>query len=161
LNNTTSPLLTSSRNDVRVFAYDVPGTNVALNFILFVDRPIDRLGLTIAIESGHRWLRRRLDEKGDDWLAPEDDPFISLSRGKCYLRIDSVKAPSGRSRLTYRTLLAVYEGYYEAFISHRNEIEGSIRIKVADIIAGHGAASIKLPEMPATKEEAASTESGV
>ncbi|KAL8737570.1 MAG: hypothetical protein Q9181_001548 [Wetmoreana brouardii] len=161
LKTTTSPLLTSSRNGFRVFAIDVPGTNVALEFILFEHRPINRLALKLAIETGHQWLEKRLIEKGDDWLAPDDDPFISFMMGKCVLRIDSVKAPSGRSRLTYRTLLSVYEGYHVAFISERNERQGTIRIKVADIIAGHGSASTEHPKMPITEEDMASTQRGV
>lgn len=45
--------------------------------------------------------------------------------------------------MTYQTLLDVMQGLWEALFLWKNEMEGSMRIKVANIIAGHGALSTK------------------
>ncbi len=126
--------------------YEVIGTNVAIDFILFLDKPMQHHPLGLVLLRGKRWLEERLNEKGDDWLAVEDDPFVSTVVHECWLRIDSVRAPNGRSRMTYKTLLSVFDGLWNVLYLLRNNSGGSIRIKVADILAGHGAISVEPPE---------------
>ena len=132
-----------------MLTYDVYGTNVAVEFILYLKNPIDRQALGRAIQTGKQRLWNRLKEEGDDWLAGEDDPFISTTAKECWIRVDSVKGPGGRSRLTYRTLLAVFEAFWNVLYLLRNEKEGSMRIKVAEILAGYAAARVSGPESSA------------
>jgi len=130
-----------------MFSYEVLGTNVAIDFILFLDKPIEHHSLGVAILNGKRWIEQRLGEKGDDWLAPEDEPIVSTVLHECWLRIDSKKAPNGRSHLTYKTVLSVFNGFWNVLYSLRNNYAASMRIKVADILAGYGAISVEPPEL--------------
>ena len=118
---------------------------MAVEFILFLENPIDRHALGLAIYTGKKRLWDRLDEEGDDWLAGEDDPFISTTAEKCWIRVDSAKGPGGRSRMTYRTLLAVFEAFWNVLYLLRNEKEASMRIKVADIVAGYAGVRVSSP----------------
>ena len=90
--------------------------------------------------------------KGGGWLDPEDDPFITYMVGQCWIRMDSVKTASGRSRLTYKTMLAVYHAYWVVFITMNHAKEGAMRVKVAGILAGYGAMGVKVPGPPAAKD---------
>ncbi|KAL8953163.1 MAG: hypothetical protein Q9222_000984 [Ikaeria aurantiellina] len=125
--------------ETRVFTYDVFETDVSIDFILFLRHPLERQALGAAIYSGRRWLYNRIDEEGDDWVQDEDDPFVSTVPGRCYIRVDSLKTNTVRRRLTYRTLLTVFDGLWQALYLGRQEQELSMRIKVAGLIAGHGA----------------------
>ena len=117
-----------------------------VDFILNLENPIDRQALGLAIYTGKQRIRDRLEEEGDDWLAGEDDPFISTTAGKCWIRVDSAKSPDGRSRMTYRTLLAVFEAFWNVLYLLRDEKEASMRIKVANIVSGFAAARVSGPE---------------
>ncbi|KAL8820906.1 MAG: hypothetical protein Q9223_000956 [Gallowayella weberi] len=143
--NDSTPSLTSLSNPPHVLTYEVPMTNVAVEFFLYDDRPLNRVALRLAIKSGQRSLREHLAAKGDDWLSPTHNPFISFTQGQCFLRIDSLAAPNGRLRMTYKTLLAIYDAFLEVFVIQRNEIEAAMRMRVADITVGHGAATLNNP----------------
>ena len=114
-----------------------------MDVVLFIHHPIERAALGAAIFSGRRWLEGRLDEKGDDWLSDQDDPYVSVVPGKCYIRLDSKKTASGRSSMTYRTLLSVFEGLWAAIYLEGREFELSMRIHVAGQLAGYGAIRIR------------------
>lgn len=129
-----------------MFKYDVHGTNVAIDFILFLDKPIEHHPIGLAILQGKNFVEQRLSEKGDDWLAKEDEPIVSTVLHECWLRIDSKRTPDGRSRLTYKTLLAVFDGLWNVLYLLRNDSAGSMRIKVADLLAGYGAIAVEPPE---------------
>ena len=131
------------RADAEVFSYDVLGTDVSIDVVLFIHHPIERAALGAAIFTGRRWLESRLEEKGDDWLSDEDDPYLSAVLGRCYIRIDSKKNASGRANMTYRTLLSVFEGLWAAIYLERREQELSLRIQVAGQLAGYGAIRIR------------------
>ena len=145
ISNNAALSLPSTDEDVRVFTHEVLGTDVAIEFILYLHHPVERRALGETLLGGKAWLRRRLKDHGDDWLAADDDPYISAVAGRCYVRIDGDKAPNGRSRLTYKTLLRVYEGYWNALYLARNEFEGSMRITVANQLAGYGVVRVKDP----------------
>lgn len=129
----------------RTFTYEVPMTNIAVDFALYDDHPLDRVALGLAIKTSQRWLRAHLAAHGDDWLSPTDNPFISFIIEKCFLRIDSLKAPNGRSRMTYRTVIAIYDAYTEVFLEQGNAVEGAMRMSVAGIIVGHGIITVNNP----------------
>lgn len=116
-----------------------------IDFLLFEDKPIDRPALGLAIFTGKQYLKNRLEKQGDDWLADEDDPFISVQPGLCWIRNDAAKTSSGRSRMTYRTLLTVYEAYWNVLFLSRNERESSMRIHVAGQLSGYAAVTINDP----------------
>lgn len=142
-----------------MFHYEVLGTNVVIDFILFLDKPMQHHPIGVALLNAKRWLEDRLKEKGDDWLAVEDEPFVTTVLHGCWLRIDSIRAPNGRSRMTYRTLQSVFDGLWNVLYLLRNNSAGSIRIKVANILAGHGAVSVEPPEpetVTASKERSKS-----
>ena len=120
-------------------------SNIAVEFRLYDDRAIDRVALGLAIKTSQRWLRAHLAAHGDDWLSPTDNPFISYIIDKCFLRMDSLKAPNGRLRMTYRTVLAIYEAYAEVFLEQGNAVESAMRMSVADIIVGHGVVAVTNP----------------
>lgn len=128
-----------------MFNYEIPGTNIAVDFILFLDKPIHHHPMGLAIRNARRWVDKRLKEKGDDWLAAEDEPVVFNVQHGCWLQIDSKKAPDGRSFLTYRTLRAVFEGFWNVLYLLRNDHAGSMRIKVANTLAGFGAISVEPP----------------
>jgi len=136
-----------------MFNYEVHGTNVAIDFILFLDKPIQHHPMGLAILKGKRWIEQRLIEKGDDWLAAKDEPFVSTVLHECWLRFDSKKAPDGRSRLTYKTLLSVFDGLWNVLYLLRNNSAGSMRIKVANLLAGFGAISVEPPETITAEKE--------
>ena len=120
-------------------------TNLAIDFALYDDHPLNLDALRLAISSGQRWLGDRLVLHGNDWLSPTDNPFTSSIHGRCFIRIDSLKAPGGRSRMTYRTVLDIYDAYEEVFIAQGNAAEGAVRMSVAGIIVGHGAVTVEDP----------------
>ena len=127
-------------------------TNIAIEFALYDDHPLDRRALTLTINSVQRWLRAHLAAQGDDWLAPTDTPFVSFVHGQCFLRTDSLKAPNGRLRMTYKTVLAIYDAFEEVFIEQGNEVEGAMRMSVADIVVGHGSATVDNPDPHSVKD---------
>ncbi|KAL8795136.1 MAG: hypothetical protein Q9182_007565, partial [Xanthomendoza sp. 2 TL-2023] len=151
LNDSTTSL-TPLNNPPHALTYEVPMTNIAVEFFLYDDRPLDRVGLRLAILKGQTWLRERLATKGDDWLSPTHNPFESFTQGHCFLRIDSLKAPNGRPRMTYKTVLAIYDAFSEVFVARRNEMEAAMRMKVADIVVGHGAATLNNPAPDGMKD---------
>lgn len=135
--------MSALRADAEVFSYEIPGTDISIDVVLFIYHPIERAALGAAIFSGRRWLEGRLGEKGDDWLNDEDDPYLSAVPGRCYIRMDSKKTPSGRSSMTYRTLLSVFEGLWAVIYLERRDYELSLRIHVAGQLAGYGAIRIR------------------
>ena len=130
---------------VRTLTYEVPMTNIAIDFALYDNHPLDRDALRLAIHSGQQWLRAHLAAHGDDWLAPTHNPFTSSIHGQCYIRVISLKAPNGRSLMTYKTVLAIYDAYAEVFVEQGNEVEGVMRMIVANIIVGHGLVTAENP----------------
>lgn len=138
ISNATN-LVSALRADAEVFSYEILGTDVSMDVVLFLHHPIERAALGAAIFSARRWLQNRLEEKGDDWLSDEDDPYVSTVPGKCYIRMDSKKTATGRSSMTYRTLLSVFEGLWGAIYLERQELELSLRVNVAGQLAGYGA----------------------
>ncbi|KAL8794093.1 MAG: hypothetical protein Q9195_003278 [Heterodermia aff. obscurata] len=152
LRTNTPPRLTFPNPlPARTFAYDIPMTNIAIEFALFDDHPLNRMALQQTINSGQRWLRAYLEAHGDSWLASKDNPLVSLIPDQCFIRIDSLKAPNGRARMTYKTVLAVYDAFEEIFIEQGNEVEGAMRMSVTDIIVGHGIVTIKNPAPDSAK----------
>ena len=121
----------------------MPETNLDIDFILWVEKPINRDALARTLLIGKVRVLERLRDEGDDWLTAEDDPFEVSMPERCYLRIDSAKASDGRRLMTYQTLWNVFQGLWEVLFLGKEEKEGSLRIKVANIIAGHGAISAK------------------
>ncbi|KAI4190615.1 MAG: hypothetical protein LQ348_003629 [Seirophora lacunosa] len=101
-----------------------------------MENPIDRRAMGAAILSALQWIRERLRDKGDDWLDHEDDPFLSTVVGRCYIQIVTTKTETGRSRMTYRTLLTVFEGIWNALYVERLTMEACSRIHVAGLLAG-------------------------
>ncbi|KAG6999210.1 hypothetical protein G7Y79_00036g071660 [Physcia stellaris] len=136
-------LLSALRTDAEVFSYEILGTDVSMDVVLFIHHPVERAALGAAIFSGRRWLETRLQEKGDDWLSDEDDPYLSIVPERCYIRVDSKKTRSGRSSMTYRTLLSVFEGLWAVIYLGRRDYELSLRIHVAGQLAGYGAIRIR------------------
>ena len=146
LRTNTSRLLTSpSALPPRTFTYEVPMTNIEIDFALYDDHPLDREALWLAINSGQQWLREYLAAHGDGWLSPTANPFTSSIHGQCFVRIDSLKAPNGRLRMTYKTVLAIYEAYAVVLFEQGNEAEGAMRMRVAGIVVGHGSVTVNNP----------------
>ena len=131
----------------------MPYTNIEIDFALYDDHPLDREALWLAISSGQEWLREYLAAHGDGGLAPAANPFTSSIHGQCFLRIDSLKAPNGRARMTYKTVLAIYGAYAEVLFEEGNEAEGSMRMSVAGIVAGHGIIVANNPVPDSIKNE--------
>ena len=156
--NATTTLLLSSKNDeVSTFTYEVAGTNLDIDFIVWKEHPIERDALARALLASKLRIWNRLRDHGNDWLAAEDDPFLTTIPDKCYIRIDSARAPNGRRLMTYQTLLSIFEGFWQVLYLQRDEKEASMRFKVAGIIAGHGATStteIKPPKLVQNYREA-------
>ena len=50
--------------------------------------------------------------------------------------------------MTYRTLLTFFDGLWIELYLMRSEFEGSMRIKVAELLAGHAATTVKEPKAP-------------
>ncbi|KAL8966571.1 MAG: hypothetical protein Q9197_005909 [Variospora fuerteventurae] len=132
--------------DIRVLNYNVPDTNVDMEFILFLRDPIEASVLKQALGSGVFRVRDRLLTQGDDWLPRRDDPYFSIVPGKCIVRIESVKTASGRSSMTYKTLLAAFVGMWNLLHVEDQDWEASFRIQVAGLTAGHG--TVRVPELP-------------
>ncbi|KAL8659918.1 MAG: hypothetical protein Q9202_006899 [Teloschistes flavicans] len=126
--------------------YRVPYSNIDIDFILWIDKPVDRQSLELAILSGQRFIRNRIISQGEDWIQPEDDPFVSVIPDEIWLRNDSSKTYGGRRRMTYTTLLRVYEAYWRVLFYGKRNCEASMQIKVANVIAGHAALSTKAPD---------------
>lgn len=126
--------------------YRVPYSNIDIDFILWIDKPVDRQSLELAILSGQRSIRNRIISQGEDWIQPEDDPFVSVIPDEIWLRNDSSKTYGGRRRMTYTTLLRVYEAYWRVLFYGKRNCEASMQIKVANVIAGHAALSTKAPD---------------
>ncbi|KAL8835313.1 MAG: hypothetical protein Q9170_003368 [Blastenia crenularia] len=129
--------LVPQNSHVREFPYDVPGTNTVLDFVVFLENPIERQALEVTILRAIQWILNRLD-KGDSWLDKKDDPFVSAVPGRCYIQIMSKKTSTGRSRMTYRTLLSVFKGLWHALYIPRLDFETCLRIQVAGLLAGFG-----------------------
>ena len=154
LRTNTSRSWTSFRGlPPRTFTYEVPMTNIAVEFALFDDHPLDGVAVQKAINSGQHRLLAHLATHGDEWLLATDNPFISFIHEKCFIRIDSLKSPNGRLRMTYRTVLAIYVAYAEVFIQQGNDVEGVMRMSVADIIVGHGIVAVNDPSVDAIQNE--------
>ncbi|KAL8988087.1 MAG: hypothetical protein Q9177_002783 [Variospora cf. flavescens] len=111
--------------DIRVINYNVPDTNVDIEFILFLRDPIEDSVLKQALGLGVFRVRDRLLTQGDDWLLRRDDPYFSIVPGKCIVRIESVKTASGRSSMTYKTLLAAFVGMWNLLYVEGQEWEGA------------------------------------
>lgn len=95
-----------------------------------------------ALLSGMHWIRNRLLNKGDDWLDKEDDPFVSSVPGRCFIQIVTKKMDTGRSRMTYRTLLRVLEGMWAVLYAGGLDLESCLRIHVAGLLAGFGSVRV-------------------
>ncbi len=137
----TSP--TNLTFPVREINYNVPQTNIGIDFIIFLENPIERQPMGAALLSGIRSIRDRLREKGDDWLAKEDDPFVSSVPGRCFIQIVTKKMSTGRSRMTYRTLLRVLEGMWAVLYAGGLDMESCLRIHVAGLLAGFGSVRVE------------------
>ncbi|KAI4180888.1 MAG: hypothetical protein L6R41_006964 [Letrouitia leprolyta] len=138
--------------NVREFTYEVPHTNTALDLIIFLDNPIEHTPFGVAVRSGIYRIKNRLNSpKGDSWLDNEDDPFISTIPHKCHIQIMSKKMESGRSRMTYRTLLNIFEGLWEALYEEAFEFETCFRVRVSGLLAGFGI--VRVEDVPAGLEE--------
>ncbi|KAI4167197.1 MAG: hypothetical protein LQ343_007409 [Gyalolechia ehrenbergii] len=131
--------------EVREFTYEVPGTNTALDFIVFLDSPVEHQALGAAILSPIQWINKRIRDRGDGWLDHEDDPFESTVSGRCFIQIVSKKTNTGRSRMTYRTLLSVFEGMWNVLYASRQDLESCLRIRVAGLLAGFGTIRVEEP----------------
>ncbi|KAL8648964.1 MAG: hypothetical protein Q9210_004680 [Variospora velana] len=132
--------------DIRILKYNVPETNVDMEFILFLRDPIEGSVLQAALSQGVIRVRDRLITEGDDWLLRRDDPYYSVVPGRCIVRIESSKTASGRSSMTYKTLLAAFVGMWNRLYVEGEEWEASFRIQVAGLIAGHG--TVRVTELP-------------
>ncbi|KAI4173450.1 MAG: hypothetical protein LQ343_002983 [Gyalolechia ehrenbergii] len=137
-NRTNSTLTPTNAPEIRILHYNVPETNVDMDFILFLDQPIDDSAFGLAIRQGILRIRDRLVSQGDAWLTRDDDPYLSTVPGECTVRIDSLKTATGRSSMTYRTLLAAFVGLWNRLYVERQEWEVSLRIQVAGLMAGYG-----------------------
>ncbi|KAL8897440.1 MAG: hypothetical protein Q9207_007220 [Kuettlingeria erythrocarpa] len=123
---------------VREINYEIPRTNIGLDLIVFLENPIERQAMGAALLSGMRWIRERLREKGEGWLDKEDDPFVSSVPGRCVIQISSKKMGTGRSRMTYTTLLRTFEGMWAVLYAGGLDNETCLRIHVAGLLAGFG-----------------------
>lgn len=139
--NATALLLSSSNDDVSFYTYEVAGSDMEIDFIIWNDRRIEREALARGLLNGKLRVWQRLRDEGNDWLTANDDPFTVVIPEKCYIRIDSRKAPNGRRLMTYQTLLSVFDGLWDVLYIRKVEKEASIRFEVAGIVAGHGATS--------------------
>ncbi|KAI4194617.1 MAG: hypothetical protein LQ350_007672 [Teloschistes chrysophthalmus] len=110
-NNATWPLQKSLEDEYDTFIYNIPYSNIDVDFIVWLKKPVDRQSLGLAILSGQRYLRNRIITGGERWIQAEDDPFVSIIPNHIWLRNDSTKTASGRTKMTYVTLLRVYEAY--------------------------------------------------
>ncbi|KAL8936160.1 MAG: hypothetical protein Q9216_005079, partial [Gyalolechia sp. 2 TL-2023] len=110
---------------IRILHYIVPETNVELEFILFLRDPIESDIFSLAIQQGIQEIRGHLIYEGDGWLKQEDDPFFSIVPGRCSVRVDSVKRASGRSNITYKTLLASFVGMWNRLYVEEEEWENT------------------------------------
>lgn len=138
-NNSIIPSQRYTGEDVRLEHYEVPHTNIDIDILLFLRDPMDREALGLTLRHGISWTQARIENQGDAWLAKDDDPFYSTAQGKCFIRIDAQKTASGRSMMTYKTLLAVFLGLWNALFLTREEWAVSFRFQVAGMTAGHGA----------------------
>lgn len=138
-NNSIIPGQRNTKEDVRIVHYQVPHTNIDIDILLFLLDPMDREALGLTLRHGISWTQARIENQGDAWLAKDDDPFYSTAQGKCFIRIDAQKTASGRSMMTYKTLLAVFLGLWNALFLTREEWAVSFRFQVAGMTAGHGA----------------------
>lgn len=120
-----------------------------MEFILFLRDPIEDSVLKQALGLGVFRVRDRLLTQGDDWLPRRDDPYYSNVTGKCTVRVESVKTTSGRSSMTYKTLLAAFVGMWNLLYVEDQEWEASFRIQVAGLTAGHG--TVRVPELPGSE----------
>ncbi|KAL8847236.1 MAG: hypothetical protein Q9221_007723 [Calogaya cf. arnoldii] len=116
---------------MRLIHQSVPNTNIDLDILLFLLHPIDHRALGLSLHHGISWTQNRLDNLGDDWLSRDDDPFYSTVRGKCSVRIDARKTESGKSMMTYKTLLGAFLGLWQALYLDEEEWAVSFRVKVA------------------------------
>ncbi|KAL9031288.1 MAG: hypothetical protein Q9196_000670 [Gyalolechia fulgens] len=132
--------------DMRIIQYTVPETNIDIEFVLFLHDPIEGPAFELAIKQGVQRVRDRLVDQGDEWLPRNDDPYFSAVPGKCSIRVSSIKTEGGRSRMTYKTLLAAFLGMWNALYVQGEEWEVSFRIQVAGLTAGHG--TVRVPEAP-------------
>lgn len=121
---------------------------MAIEFVLYLERPVERHALARALLNGKIKIQDHLNAYGDSWLEAEDDPYISASPEECYIRVEATVAPSGRTRMTYRTLLRIYDAYWTVLYLSRMENEGTMRITVADQVAGYGIIRVKDPTKP-------------
>ncbi|KAI4086087.1 MAG: hypothetical protein LQ344_007865 [Seirophora lacunosa] len=117
--------------DIRILHYTVPETNVDLEFILFLRDPVDPPAFKQAIWQGVAAVRDHIIDHGDGWLVlGRDDPYYSTVPGRCVVKIDSRKTESGRSSLTYKTLLAAFVGLWNRLYVEGEEWEGAGVVRV-------------------------------
>ncbi|KAL9002127.1 MAG: hypothetical protein Q9188_004929 [Gyalolechia gomerana] len=145
-NRTNSTLTPTNAPEIRVLHYNVPESNVDMEFVLFLDHPMDDSAFGLALRQGIVRIRDRLVIQGDDWLTRDDDPFLSIVPGECSIWIDSLKTATGRSSMTYKTLLAAFVGLWNRLYVERQEWEVSFRIQVAGLTAGYG--TVRVPQGP-------------
>ncbi|KAL9630300.1 MAG: hypothetical protein Q9204_004792 [Flavoplaca sp. TL-2023a] len=140
LNFTLTPTQYHTNEEVRLIHYSLPHTNIDLDILLFLEDPLSRPALGRTIHQAISRAQARLDILGDDWLSGSDDPFLVTNTvsGKCFLRIESRKE-SGRSRMTYKTLVGVFLGLWNVLYMEHEAWAVSLRVMVAGVVAGHGA----------------------
>ncbi|KAL9583693.1 MAG: hypothetical protein Q9212_002559 [Teloschistes hypoglaucus] len=136
--------VTTNPDDYDTFLYRIPYSNIDISFIVWLKKPVDHQSLGLAILSGQRYIRNRIISQGERWLQAEDDPFVSIIPDQIWLRNDSAKTSSGRCKMTYVTLLRVYEAYMTVLYEGKRSLEASMQVRVANVVAGHAALSKEL-----------------
>lgn len=65
--------------DIHRYTYNIPDTPLykylSIDFLLNYDLPIDRRALGRTIQNGMQRLRSQIDDHGDGYLLPDDDPW--------------------------------------------------------------------------------------
>ncbi|KAL8779382.1 MAG: hypothetical protein Q9194_001479 [Teloschistes cf. exilis] len=125
--NITWPLQAHLDDEHDTFVYKIPYSNIDVDFIIWLEKPVDRQSLGLAILSGQRYIRNRIISQGEGWIQAEDDPFLSIIPDHIWLRNDSAKTSSGRSKMTYVTLLRVYEAYMKVLYEGKMCLEASMQ----------------------------------
>lgn len=133
------------------FVYRIPYSNIDVDFIIWLKKPVDRQSLGLAILSGQRYIRNHIISQGEGWIQAEDDPFVSIIPDHIWLRNDCAKTSSGRSKMTYVTLLRVYEAYMKVLYDGKMCLEASMQVRVANVVAGHAALSVRAPDPISSK----------
>ncbi|KAL9589713.1 MAG: hypothetical protein Q9203_001484 [Teloschistes exilis] len=151
--NITWPLQAHLDDEHDTFVYKIPYSNIDVDFIIWLEKPVDRQSLGLAILSGQRYIRNRIISQGEGWIQAEDDPFLSIIPDHIWLRNDSAKTSSGRSKMTYVTLLRVYEAYMKVLYEGKMCLEASMQtdaLKASIIDWTHFVEQLLLSVQPTT-----------